>query len=279
MPKINDSQYIQVVIPNDRIETEILTGKLYLMDCLGTQEDGSVIRAFFRYEKYQELKEAFQTLFQQWHLPPEFSIELCEVQPWQTNWQNYFKTQRISKRIGIRPPWRHFRKPVPIEIVIQPSMAFGTGTHATTQLALMLLEKYLLPGWRVLDAGCGTGILSIAALKLGAQSVDAWDVDPEIRENFHENLRLNKVPRNYHLHLGDVLVGDNWDYDLILSNIERKVNEKVLEQIVARRARPRIIFTGLLAEECTDFIARVLNYHRAVIDKRIKKEWAAIVVE
>lgn len=278
MTMISDS-YAQVVIPLAGWEREILEGQLYSLGCLGLIENETAIVAYFSPEHAQTVTEFLTHLYRQNSRQVDFQLTISHAQDWATGWQNYFRPTRITDRIGIRPPWRRFRRNLPLEIVIQPGMAFGTGTHATTQLALKLLERYLKPGMRVLDAGCGSGVLSIAALRLGAQSVAAWDIDPEIRENFQENMHLNQLTSGWQLFIGDVLTLKNWDYDLILSNIEKQTNRLVLMQLVQSPGRPVGIFTGLLAKDTADFVELVLNYRREILAKRKKGEWLALAIQ
>jgi ribosomal protein L11 methyltransferase len=121
------------------------------------------------------------------------SRELPE-ENWEENWKQFFKPRRVGERIVVRPTWETFASgPDDIEIVLDPGQAFGTGDHPTTRLCLQLLEKADLKDARVADVGCGSGILSVAACKLGAAEVIANDIEPVAIEVAQQNAELNGV--------------------------------------------------------------------------------------
>lgn len=123
---------------------------------------------------------------------PTYEIKLVDEEDWANAWKQYFKPIRISERLTIKPTWEEYT-PSPEEIILEldPGMAFGTGTHATTALCLRTIEKVVRPGDEVIDVGTGSGILSIAAAKLRAKHVLALDLDPVAVSSALENTRLN----------------------------------------------------------------------------------------
>lgn len=125
----------------------------------------------------------------------EIVQKTVDDEDWKDKWKDYFKPVRAGERIWVKPSWESFEPDDPDDIVIEidPGMAFGTGTHETTSLTLRMLEKYMKPGDRVLDVGCGTGILSIAAAKLGASEVLGIDIESAAVEISNENFRANGV--------------------------------------------------------------------------------------
>lgn len=123
---------------------------------------------------------------------PEFSMKEVDEEDWATAWKQYFKPLRVSERLTIKPTWEEYEAgPEEIILELDPGMAFGTGTHATTALCLRTLESVVKPGDEVIDVGTGSGILSIAAAKLGASHVLALDLDPVAVSSATENTRLN----------------------------------------------------------------------------------------
>lgn len=155
-------------------------------------------------------------------LPPiqKFEVQPVTEQNWHTVWRRYFRSRRFGTRIRVQPSWsRH--KPTPEEILIQldPGLAFGTGGHATTALCLELLEKYVQPGVRVADVGTGTGILAIAAAKLGAQEVVAVDDDALAVKIAQANLDRNGVAERVCAQVGDGFHALTGTFDLIVCNI------------------------------------------------------------
>ncbi|MGQ9656379.1 MAG: 50S ribosomal protein L11 methyltransferase [Fimbriimonadales bacterium] len=155
-------------------------------------------------------------------LPP---IQKVEVQPvneenWHTAWRRYFRSRRFGQRIRVQPSWSRFR-PAPNERLIQldPGLAFGTGGHATTAMCLELLERYVQSGMRVADVGTGTGILAIAAAKLGAREVIAVDNDALAVKIAQGNFERNSVADRVQARVGDGFHTLEGTFDLIVCNI------------------------------------------------------------
>jgi ribosomal protein L11 methyltransferase len=268
-------RWLKVLIPKSAGNEELIIARLIQWGMLGLQETDTDYEIYFPLNMKLSLPELIAA---EW---PQLNVTITEVvdNGWSTRWQEYFKPQTISPRIAVRPYWEKPLKDVSVEIVLKPGMAFGTGTHPTTHLALLMLEKYLTPGDVLLDAGCGSGILTIAALKLGAAQVSAWDIDSLVIDNFNENLELNGLSRKVAIQIGDVTALPNYNYDLIVSNIERQSNLRLLEALVRQQNRPLVIFTGLLKEENEIFTNKVLNYGREILDQDTEDEWLALVIK
>jgi len=261
-------------------DDEMLLALLEANDRVATLEFGDRIEAIFPAVEREHLFESFDQFAEKLHLSGAILSE-CDVadENWRLNWQKYYHRIDLENGICIRPYWEAPKSDAELEIAIKPGMAFGTGTHETTQLMLLFLKKYLRPGMTVLDAGCGNGILSIAALKLGAASVDCWDIDPDAEENFRDQMALNEISGHFSFHIGDATTLESYDYDLILSNIERKPNLCLLQSATEYHAPALIIFTGILTDEYEIFADAVLNYGREVVETMTKNEWIAIVVK
>jgi ribosomal protein L11 methyltransferase len=158
-----------------------------------TQESGSSISGCLTNvegagDQAQRLSDALR------EIGAEVSIGDFEEQNWDEVWRQYFQPRRIGKRLVIRPTWKEFASgPDDIEIVLDPGQAFGTGDHPTTRLCLELLETVGVAGLDVADVGCGSGILAIGAVKLGAKTVIGSDIDPVAVEVANENAALNQV--------------------------------------------------------------------------------------
>lgn len=169
------------------------------------------------------------TALQQAH--PDFptlilSMENIEDADWENNWKAFYKPMEIGERLIVVPDWEQAEAGDRVELRLNPGLAFGTGSHATTRLCLTALEKHVEKGMRVLDLGCGSGILSIASLLLGAESAFACDIDEKAVDIAYENAALNGVGRDrYTVRAGDVLsdkglrreMGDG--YDIVAANI------------------------------------------------------------
>ncbi|MBR5236635.1 MAG: 50S ribosomal protein L11 methyltransferase [Clostridia bacterium] len=156
------------------------------------------------------------------------TVSSVDEEDWANNWKQYFKPLTVGERILILPEWETLTEPTDRTVfVINPGMSFGTGSHHTTRLCLERLEKYIKPGMEILDLGCGSGILSLVALLLGAKSATAVDIDPNAARIARENARRNGIgDKNYRIFAGNVLedaalveaISDR-KYDIILANI------------------------------------------------------------
>lgn len=156
------------------------------------------------------------------------TMEDVEDKDWETGWQKYYKPMEIGRRLLVIPEWEQDSVELGerVPLILNPGLAFGTGSHATTRLCLTALEKNILDGQTVLDLGCGSGILSIAALKLGAASARAVDIDDKCLGVAYANAALNGIGKDrYTVLAGDVLtdealcgqLGDG--YDVVVANI------------------------------------------------------------
>jgi ribosomal protein L11 methyltransferase len=153
----------------------------------------------------------------------ELRTRVIHEEDWAEAWKAHFPVLRVGRRLVIRPTWRRHRsKPGDVVLALDPGMAFGTGLHPTTRLCLALVEDLadsgLLAGVRVLDVGCGSGILAIAAARLGAASVLGLDPDPIAIESTSANARRNRLVRRVRARQGSIPSGDG-PYDVVLANL------------------------------------------------------------
>lgn len=154
-------------------------------------------------EKRQKIEEAL------WHLNmiqpvPQPTYTIIHNQDWMQSWKKFYNPIKIGKKLLILPEWIENSDKDRLEIKIDPSMAFGTGTHPTTQLCMKLMEDLVIPGGNVIDVGCGSGILSITAVKLGAKKVLGVDLDYPSIVATKKNAQLNKVESNIEVGLASV---------------------------------------------------------------------------
>lgn len=156
------------------------------------------------------------------------SLSETEDKDWINNWKTFFKPFRAAENIVIKPTWEDYESENDSDILIEidPGIAFGTGSHETTKLCIQALEKYVKKGDSVLDVGCGSGILSIAALKLGAQHATAIDIDEVAVKVAAENMAVNQIPPSqYTLYDGDLItnhymkVRAGLNHDIVVANI------------------------------------------------------------
>lgn len=153
-------------------------------------------------------------------IPCEISSGSCDVESCLVNWRKYFKPIPVGEKILIRPVWRDdYDADGRVVLNLEPGLAFGTGTHETTRLCLEALEKHVKNGTRMLDVGCGSGILSVAGLLLGAESAVGIDIDELAVKASRENARLNDVEDRYKGIKGNLADQVEGTYDIITANI------------------------------------------------------------
>ncbi|HZK87808.1 MAG TPA: 50S ribosomal protein L11 methyltransferase, partial [Anaerovoracaceae bacterium] len=178
--------------------------------------------------------------------------KLVDDEDWKENWKEFFKTVRVTEKIIIKPSWEEYEKEKPDDLIIgiDPGMAFGTGTHATTSLCLKLIEKYLKKGDFVLDVGCGSGILSIASSLLGAEKTIGVDIDPIAVAISRENVELNKLSETVEIIEGDLAKGVFFKADIIAANLMADLVIMLTED-VAKHLKDNGIYisSGILLEK------------------------------
>ncbi|MBI5348302.1 MAG: 50S ribosomal protein L11 methyltransferase [Chloroflexi bacterium] len=201
---------------------------------------------------------------------------------WTELWKEHYKPIRAGKRLIVVPAWL---KPEldsnDVPVYMDPGMAFGTGTHPTTQLCLALLEDHIKPNDNVLDVGCGSGILSIAAAKLGAADVQGIDIDNAAIHATNENAQANGVAAKITARLGSLtnLQFPTSSFDLTVANILARVIIKLLEDEGLAHTIQRngiLIVSGILEEQANNVIAALDKHGLKVVDKRQSGEWVGI---
>jgi len=205
-----------------------------------------------------------------------YDVTLIPQKNWNEVWESNFEPIQIGNQVFVRATFHHPQPQFPYEIVIDPKMAFGTGHHQTTAMMMQLMLENDFSGKRVLDMGCGTGILAILAAKLGATDLTAIDYDPVCYESTIENSALNNVD-NIKALCGSKEVIPDEQYDIILANINRNI---LLDQMdaYARVLRPggEIYFSGFYESPDLDIISEEAGkYNLKYITHKKNKEWVA----
>ena len=207
--------------------------------------------------------------------PAKVTLESIEEDNWSEEWRSAFPPQKIGKRLVIAPTWDEIvPEPSAVLIRLDPGMAFGTGQHPTTQLALELLEISIKGSEVIADIGTGSGILAIAAAKLGAERVDAVDLDATTIPIAQSNIQINKVESVIQLYHGDGLNAlERQRYPLIVANILTKA----LLPMIPRcpnflEPAGRLILSGILANEASQIEAQLEANDFRVLEIRQLKE-------
>lgn len=210
------------------------------------------------------------------------NIQCQEIQEedWASSWKDYFHPVKVGERIVIKPSWEEY-EPIETDLVIEldPGMAFGTGTHHTTAMCIRCLEEVVEAGCTVFDIGTGSGVLAVAAAKLGAGSVRAVDLDRVAVRVATENAAMNQVAGIVDVREGDLLTGLSGKADIIIANIIADVIIKLVEDIPDRLNNNGVfIASGVIAERLSDVTAAILA-NGLTVDKVIEEGgWAAILV-
>ena len=218
--------------------------------------------------------------------PPEVSY--IREEDWANNWKEHFKPSRIGTRLVIKPTWEQFAANVgDIIIELDPSMAFGTGTHPTTRLCLETMERIYFrePPYddgkgvhpeEILDVGTGSGVLSIAAAKMGAGRVIGIDIDPGAVEIAHANLVLNQVDTAAQVN-SDPLTAVEGDFDIVVANILAEELVRLGEELFRRvRASGLLILSGILTEKEDLVIAGFAPFPLTLMEITRDAEWSCL---
>ncbi|NUM44552.1 MAG: 50S ribosomal protein L11 methyltransferase [Anaerolineales bacterium] len=222
-------------------------------------------------------------------LPPPTFTTIKETN-WVEAWKEHYHPIPIGQRLIILPSWYQNPDPARIPIIIEPGMAFGTGTHPTTQLCLELLETHFHSTVEahptVLDIGCGSGILTIAARKLGATTLVGVDIDPEALDNAQKNADLNEVLGQIEWGVGSVreILGGQFPVEkahLLLANILAPVIIRLLDHGMADLLyeNGEMILSGILAEQEGDVITALERHQMGVTGRRQIGDWVGLVAK
>jgi len=231
-------------------------------------------------EAKQQLEAALGHMNMMYPMPkPEYNI--VHEEDWAEAWKAHYHPIRIGKNIVIRPLWiEQELQPSDIEIALDPGMAFGTGTHPTTQLCLESLEEVVQPGVRVLDLGCGSGILAIAAAKLGAASVLGLDIDILSVKSTEENVGRNNVADKVTVQQGSLesVLSSSRRFDLIVVNILARIIIPMCEDGLGQVVRPGglAVFSGIIEEQANDVEAALRKTGLSPYKRRQQGDWVAI---
>jgi ribosomal protein L11 methyltransferase len=256
----------------------------------GTPVGDITVRAYLPADEHleetrQKLEEALYYLGVIRSLPVPVYKSIAD-QNWMDAWKTRYQPIPIGKHLMIVPAWMQSPDPLRIPIRIDPGMAFGTGTHPTTQLCLALIEDHTPKGADVIDVGCGSGILSVAALKLGARQALGVDIDDAAIKSSEENAAANGVADHLLLAVGSVKDIREGKFafssaQLVLANILAPVIIRLFDVGLGDLIAPNgvLILSGILAEQSGGVISAAEIHGLKLVDKRQMGDWVALVVE
>lgn len=247
------------------------------------------ISAYFPLNTYAEKrKAAILSTFEEKFAEREdiiYTIDFYEYdeEDYQNSWKKYLFPEKVSEKFVVKPTWREYT-PEADELIIEldPGRAFGTGSHPTTSLCLKLMEENIYEGDSVIDVGTGSGILMIAADRLGASEIYGTDIDELAVESAKENLELNNISEDKaKVYKGDLIsVVENKKFDVVVANILADVLLILLHDI-SKVVKPngKIIFSGIIEDKCELLRREVESLGFTVEEIKADKEWRAMLIK
>ncbi len=218
----------------------------------------------------------------------ELHTNAVKDEDWSENWKQYYKPIEVGKRVVIIPEWEAVPDTDRVKFIINPGCSFGTGSHESTRMCIEATEKHITEGNNILDLGCGSGILSVIGLLLGAKSATAVDIDPMAVETAYSNLELNGLPREvYHGYAGDITTDEELmnklsgeKYDIVLANIVADVIINLSGYVKEFMKKTSIFICSGIIIERKDEVKKVLeSAGLEIIEERIMGEWAAFTAK
>lgn len=247
------------------------------------------ISAYFPLNPYTEKRKmAILSTFEEKFVDRDdiiYTVDFYEYdeEDYQNSWKKYLFPEKVSEKFVVKPTWREYT-PEADELIIEldPGRAFGTGSHPTTSLCLKLMEENISEGDSVIDVGTGSGILMIAADRLGASEIYGTDIDELAVESAKENLELNKISEEKaKVYKGDLIsVVENKKFDVVVANILADVLLILLHDI-SKVVKPngKIIFSGIIEDKCELLKREVESLGFTVEEIKADKEWRAMLIK
>lgn len=262
-----DWDFVEEEIFNSGYDGVII--KTYITEERDVTEDINLIK-----EKINNLKEFGIDI-------GEAIVELSQVdeEDWANEWKNYYKPTKIGENIVVKPTWEEYEVQAnDLIIELDPGMAFGTGTHETTSMCMVELEKYVKPESKVFDIGCGSGILAIAAAKLGAKEVLAVDLDEVAVRVSKENVELNKVEDAVTVKHGNLMDVVKDRADIVVANIIADII-KILAKDVHNFMKDDAVFisSGIIHAKVEEVKESLIENGFEIMEVQTLGEWNAIV--
>ncbi len=274
-----DSMAFRQVLENNRYLDYADEG---LIESYGTDV---LVKAYFSDDRdglglSEEIRMALSEMTEYMDIKPGIvQYALRDDEEWKDTWKQYFKPFRFTEKIVIKPSWESY-SPGSEDIVIEldPGMAFGTGTHETTRMCALLGEKYLKPGDEILDLGCGTAILALSAVKLGAQSALAVDIDDAAVKAARQNVENNGESRKIEVRLGELHHIPRRPFDVIFINIIADIILSLKDEIAYYIGQEtRILLSGIIKDRKEEVIKAYTDKGFTLLEEMNQGEWVAMV--
>lgn len=249
-------------------------------------EVGVVVKGYinelnFDDETFNRFKDELEQLGKNINIGEFFKIETTTIQDsdWENSWKDYFDILNIGEKFVIVPTWREYENEEDKYVInIDPGMAFGTGGHETTSLCIKNLEKYVKPHDNVIDVGCGSGILSIAASYLTDGSLKAVDLDKLAVDVSRENFALNNLENRIEVEEASLLTKETKKYDVIVANILAHIIEFMLEDAYKLLEDGGYFITsGIIKDKKDELLEKMLEQGFKLVEETSDNEWYSFV--
>ena len=218
------------------------------------------------------------------------SFDKTKEEDWVNNWKKFFKPIRLDEQIVIKPTWETLEDQTEDTVVVEidPGTAFGTGSHETTKLCIQGMKPYIKEDTRILDVGCGSGILSIIALKLGAGHAVLTDIDPHAISASEENFEVNHIEEErFEIYRGNVLDDQEFSkslgqkcYPLVVANILADVISPLIEMVDQFLTEDGVfVISGIIDTKEQEISEKLLNYGFEILETRRMKDWVSMTAK
>lgn len=250
-------------------------------------EVGVIVKGYinelnFDDETFNRFKDELEQLGKNINIGEFFKIETTTIQDsdWENSWKDYFDILNIGEKFVIVPTWREYENEEDKYVInIDPGMAFGTGGHETTSLCIKNLEKYVKPHDNVIDVGCGSGILSIAASYLTDGNLKAVDLDKLAVDVSRENFALNNLENRIEVEEASLLTKETKKYDVIVANILAHIIELMLEDAYKLLEDGGYFITsGIIKDKKDELLEKMLQQGFKLVEETSDNEWYSFVV-
>ncbi len=277
-------KYFQLKISADIQVNDLVVGFLSDVGAEGFVEEGNELVCYFSEKNWKpsfekDVSGFLESLKGQGKIS-RFNVSVDAVlnQDWNKQWEDSIVPVEVTDNIVIKPSWKEYDGPAKIVIEIDPKMSFGTGHHETTRMMVQELERHIKGGERVLDVGTGTGVLAVAAIKLGAASCLAIDNDDWSINNSRENIGGNDVAEKVRLVTGEIESVAEDGFDIVVANLNRNTLIYIKVELYKRcRVGGVLLLAGVLTLDEKDLVSAYEQTGFKLLDIRREAEWSALV--
>jgi len=264
-------------------------GEIYDLNPDDYPEEGVIVKAYLPVtssflETVASIKDSINNLVQFGINIGHNTVKINEVneEDWSTAWKKYYHPVKVSKRVTIVPTWEDYIPENSDEVIVEldPGMAFGTGTHPTTVMCIQALEKYIQKGSHVIDVGTGSGVLSIVAAKLGAEKVNAYDLDEVAVNSAKMNVELNKTDDIVAVKQNNLLENINGQADIIVANILAEIILRFVDDAAKKIKNEGLFITsGIIKNKQIEVVDSLIKAGFEIKEILQMEDWVAIIAK